>query len=163
MRKGKPWVFPDEELGFRGVYRLTKGGKLTLLTRELSYPNGIAFSPDEKKLYIAVSDPKKAVWMEYPVKEDGMLGKGKVFFDSTKWVGKKNGLPDGMKVDAKGNLFATGPGGVLVFSPDGKHLGTIATGVNTGNCAWGDDSSTLYVMCDKTICRIKTRTKGAGW
>jgi gluconolactonase len=163
MRKGKFGVFPDRELDFHGVFRLSKDGKLTLLTKEMTFPNGIALSPDEKTLYVANSDPKKAIWMKFPVKEDGMLGKGEVFFDATKWVGTKKGLPDGMKVDAKGNVFATGPGGVLVFNPAGKLLGVIATGVNTGNCCFGDAGSTLYVMCDKAIGRIKTKTKGLGF
>jgi gluconolactonase len=163
MIKGKGWEFPGRELDFCGVYRLSKG-KLTLLTKEMSYPNGIALSPDEKTLYVGNSDPKKAIWMSFPINSDGTLGKGKVFFDSTKWFGKKKGLPDGMKVDTKGNLFATGPGGVLVFTPSGKHLGTIATGVNTGNCCFGGaNGSTLFVMCDKAIGRIKTKTKGLGF
>jgi gluconolactonase len=163
MVKDKPG-FPGQDLDFCGVYRLSAGGKLTLLTKEMTKPNGIAFSPDEKTLYVANSDPKKAVWMAFPVKEDGTLGKGRVFFDSTKWVGlRRPGLPDGMKVDMDGNLFATGPGGVLVFSPEGKHLGAIATGVPTANCGWGGDGSVLYVMADKTVCRIKTKTRGAGW
>jgi gluconolactonase len=160
MVKGKAG-FPGEQLGFCGVYRLSKDGKLTLLTKEMSKPNGIAFSPDEKTLYVANSDPEKAVWMAFPVKGDGTLGKGKVFFDATRRVGRKRpGLPDGMKVDLAGNLFATGPGGVLVFTPTGKHLGTIATGVPTANCAWGNDGSVLYVCADKQICRIRTLTHG---
>lgn len=163
MRKGWPWLFPDEELGFRGVYRYSKDGKLTLLTKELQYPNGIALSPDEKTLYVAQSNPFKAIWMAYPVKDDGTLDKGKVLLDVTKLIGKpgKPGLPDGMKVDKDGNLWATGPGGVLVIAPDGTHLGTIETGVNTGNCCWGGaDGSTLYIMCDTHIGRIKTLTSG---
>lgn len=172
MLKGKPWVFPELELDFHGIYRLSKDGKLTLLNKEMTYPNGIALSPDEKTLYVANSDPKKAIWMSFPVNSDGSLGKGKVMFDATAWVGKKGKtsdggpalqLPDGLKVDQKGNIFATGPGGLLVFSPEGKHLGTIVTGVNTGNCCFGDDGSTLYVMCDKAIGRIKTKTKGLGF
>jgi len=164
MVKGKEG-FPGVELDFCGVYRLSRDGALTLLTREMSKPNGIAFSPDEKTLYVANSDPDRPVWMAFPVKEDGTLGKGRVFFDATEAIkAKKKGLPDGMKVDAKGNLFATGPGGVLVFSPQGKHLGTISTGVNTGNCCFGgEDGSTLFVMCDKAIARIKTKTKGLGF
>jgi gluconolactonase len=163
MIKGKgATVFPGQELDFCGVYRLSKG-KLTLLTKEMTKPNGIAFSPDEKTLYVANSDPKKAIWMAFPVNEDGKLGKGRVFFDAGKWVGKRPGLPDGMKVDADGNVFATGPGGVLVFAPDGKHLGTIATGVPTANCAWGDDGTVLYVAADKALCRIRTMTKGKGF
>jgi len=147
-------------LPFQGVYRLTPKGELTLLTKEMSRPNGIAFAPDEKTLYVANSDPLKPVWMAFEVKEDGTLGKGRVFFNAAKWIGKKPGLPDGMKVDKDGNVFATGPGGVLVFSPDGKHLGTLATGVPTANCGWGDDGSVLYITADKSLCRIKTSTKG---
>jgi gluconolactonase len=161
MVKDKPG-FPDRDLDFCGIYRLSADGKLTLLTKEMSKPNGIAFSPDEKTLYVANSDPDKAVWMAFPVQE-GTLGKGKVFFDTTSWVGKKKGLPDGLKVDRKGNLFATGPGGVLIFTAEGKHLGTIATGVPTSNCGWGDDGTVLYVTADKDLCRIKTRTKGNGF
>jgi gluconolactonase len=162
MLKGKPWVFPDRDLDFCGIYRLSAGGGLKLLTKEMTYPNGIAFSPDEKTLYVANSDPKLAIWKSFPVKDDGTLGEGKVFFDATKWVPKKKGLPDGLKVDVNGILFATGPGGVLVFAPDGKHLGTIATGVPTSNCGWGPDGY-LYVTADKALCRIKTRTKGKGF
>jgi gluconolactonase len=161
MSKDKPG-FPGQDLDFCGVYRLTAKRKLTLLTKEMTKPNGIAFSPDEKTLYVANSDPEKAIWMAFPVKKDGTLGKGRVFFDATDLVReKRKGLPDGLKVDRKGNLFATGPGGVLVFTPEGKHLGTIATGVNTSNCAWGEDGSVLYVTADKTLCRIKTKTMGA--
>jgi gluconolactonase len=164
LKESKGEEFPDRDLDFCGVYRLSKDGKLTLLTKELSRPNGIAFSPDEKTLYVANSDGQRAIWMAFSVNDDGTLGKGKVFFDATKWMGKERpGAPDGMKVDAKGNLFATGPGGVLVFSPQGKHLGTIATGVPTANCAWGDDGSTLYVTADKALTRIKTKTKGKGF
>jgi gluconolactonase len=160
----KNWDDPARELDFCGVFRLSKDGKLTLLTKELTRPNGIAFSPDEKTLYIAVSDPDKAVWMAYDVKADGTLGKGKVFFDSTDWVKeKKKGLPDGMKVDKDGNLFATGPGGLHVFAPDGTLLGTLDTGVATANCNWGDDGSVLYIAADKSLCRIKTSTKGKGF
>jgi gluconolactonase len=161
MEKG--WDDPARELDFCGVYRLSPNGKLTLLTKEMTRPNGITLSPDEKTLYVANSDPKIAIWMAFPVKTDGTLGDGKVFFDATQWVGKKKGLPDGMKVDEAGNLFATGPGGVLVFSPEGKHLGTIATGVNTANCAFGEDGMTLFVAADHDICRIRLSTKGRGF
>jgi gluconolactonase len=150
-----------KELSFQGVYRLAPDGKVTLLTDQMSRPNGIAFSPDEKTLYVANSDPERAVWMAYDLKPDGTLGKGRVFFDVTSMVStNRKGLPDGMKVDVKGNLFATGPGGVLVFSPEGKHLGTINTGEATANCAWGDDGSTLYITADMFLCRIRTKTRG---
>jgi len=154
---------PAKELDFQGVYRLTPKGELTLLTKELTRPNGIAFSPDEKTLYVANSDPEKAVWLAFAVKDDGSLTTpGRLFFDSTEWAKdkEKKGLPDGMKVDKDGNLFATGPGGVHVFSPDGKHLGSILTGVATANVGWGDDGSVLYICADKNLCRIKTKTKG---
>ena len=157
------WDDPRRELDFCGVYRLSANGKLTLLTKDMSRPNGIAFSPDEKTLYVANSDPKRAVWMAYPVNADGTLGAGKVFADVTEMVGKHKGLPDGLKVDRQGNLFATGPGGVHIYAPDGKLLGRIETGEATANCAWGDDGSTLYITADMWLCRVKTKTRGAGW
>jgi gluconolactonase len=154
---------PPRELDFCGVYRLATDGKLTLLTKEMTRPNGIAFSPDEKILYVAQSDFKAAIWKAFPVLDDGTLGPGKVFADMTSVAGKLPGLPDGMKVDAKGNLFATAPGGCYVFSADGKVLGRIDTGEKTANCAWGNDGSMLYLCADMYICRVKTTTKGAGW
>jgi gluconolactonase len=154
---------PKKELPFNGVYRLKPNGDLTLLTRDLTFPNGIAFSPDEKTLYVAVSDPKHAVWMAYAVEADGALANGRVLLDVTAMVGAKKGLPDGMKVDRQGNLFATGPGGVLIISPNGKHIGTINTGQATANCAWGDDGSVLYITADMFLCRVKTSTKGKGF
>jgi gluconolactonase len=152
---------PRRELDFCGVYRVSKDGQVTLLTKELTRPNGIAFSPDEKTLYVAQSDPDAAVWKAFEVKADGTLGQGRVFFDATSEAkaGKK-GLPDGMKIDRAGNLFATGPGGVFVFASDGTHLGTLETGQATGNCAWGDDGGTLYIMADMYLVRIKLATKG---
>jgi gluconolactonase len=165
MRKDQEG-FPGQDLDFQGVYRLSKDGKLTLLTKEMSKPNGIAFSPDEKTLYVANSDPKKSIWMAFPVKADGTLGAGKVFFDTTKQAAdpaKYPGLPDGMKVDRNGILFATGPGGVYVFTPEGKHLGTIATGDRTANCGWGNDGSVLYICVNHHLCRIKTLTRGKGF
>lgn len=155
--------FPGEELGFYGLYRLTPEGKLTLLNKEMSAPNGITFSPDEKTLYVSNSDAKKAIWMKFPVKSDGTLGEGKVFFDTTPSAGKLPGLPDGMKTDKDGNLFATGPGAVFVFAPDGTHLGSLVTGVATSNCNWGNDGTVLYVTADKNLVRIKTLTRGRGF
>jgi gluconolactonase len=155
---------PSKELDFQGVFRLPKGSKEpVLLTKELSRPNGIAFSPDEKKLYVANSG-KPPVWMVYDVKEDGSIANGKVFFDATELrkQGKRGGQ-DGLKVNKDGNLFATGPGGVLVFAPDGTHLGTIETGQRTANCCFGDDGKTLYITADHTLCRIKLSTTGKGF
>jgi gluconolactonase len=154
---------PRRELDFFGVYRLSRDGQLTLLTREMTRPNGIAFSPDEKTLYVAQSDPARAIWMAFPVNADGTLGRGRVLHDATSSVKTLPGLPDGLKVDAGGNVFATGPGGVYVFSPDGELLGRIDTGQRTSNCAWGEDGSVLYMTADSYLCRIRTSTKGAGW
>ena len=159
----KQWDDPGRELDFCGVYRLSKDGALTLLNKEMTRPNGIAFSPDEKTLYVAQSDPKRAIWMAFPVKADGTLGAGRVFADVTDLVNKLPGLPDGMKVDREGNLFATGPGGVHIYAPDGTRLGRISTGERTANCAWGDDGTVLYMTADMYLCRIQTNTKGAGW
>lgn len=151
---------PRKELLFNGVYLLRTSGEIVLLTRQLTFPNGLAFSPDEKTLYVAVSDPARPVIMAYVVNADGRLGTGRVFFDASNLAPGRKGLPDGLKVDEQGNLFATGPGGVLVISPAGKHLGTINTGEATANCAWGDDGFTLYMTADMYLCRVKTKTRG---
>ena len=159
---GLPKTFddPTKELDFNGVYRLSKDGKLTLLTKELRAPNGLAFSPDEKTLYVANSDPNHAIWMKYDVKADGTIGNGRAFSDVTAQVKGHPGLPDGMKIDKAGNLFATGPGGIYVFSPDGTLLGMIEFPVATANCAWGDDGSTLYITSNTALYRVKLGTRG---
>jgi gluconolactonase len=155
------WDDPQKELPFQGVYRRGTDGTLTLLTKELYAPNGLAFSPDEKTLYVAQSDPKKAIWMTYPVKTDGTVGEGRVFADATSSVGANQpGLPDGMKVDTAGNIWTTAPGGIWIFTPAGEHLGTIATGVPTANLAWGDDGSTLYITANHAVWRVKTKARG---
>ena len=159
----KLWEDARRELDFCGVYRWSNG-KLTLLTRELTRPNGIAFSPDERTLYVAQSDPEHALWKAFPVLADGTLGPSRVFADVTSMVSDKlPGLPDGMKVDRQGNLFATGPGGVHIYGADGTRLGRIETGEATANVAWGDDGGTLYITAKMFLCRIRTSTKGAGW
>jgi gluconolactonase len=155
---------PGKELDFQGVYRLSPKGDLTLLTKEMSRPNGIGLSPDEKKLYVANSDPDKAIWMEFPINDDGSLGAGKLIFDATEQVkAKKPGLPDGLKVDQKGNIFATGPDGVFVFAADHTYLGKIVIGDKNANCGWGDDGTVLYICANDKIVRIKTTTKGLGF
>jgi gluconolactonase len=155
---------PLKELAFNGVYRVTPSGEVSLVVSDLTFPNGIAFSPDYKTLYVAISDPKGCRIMAYGVQADGSVKDARVFFDGQPLVNSQRpGLFDGLKVDVEGNVFATGPGGVLVISPKGKHLGTIRTGVPTGNCAWGDDGSVLYITADATLCRIHTQTRGADW
>lgn len=160
----KRWDDPRRELEFCGIYRLSDDGEITLLTTEMTRPNGIAFSPDFNTLYVAQSDPEAALWKSFPVKDDGTIGEGTVFHDATEAFKEGlPGLPDGLKLDEKGNLWATGPGGVYIFAPNGKLLGRISTGERTANCAWGNDGTVLYMTADTYLCRIKTKTKGAGW
>jgi gluconolactonase len=151
---------PRREMDFCGVYRLTVEGDLQLLNDRMSRPNGLAFSPDESRFYVANSDPAEAVWMEYPVLADGRIGDGRVFQDVTGMVGAAPGLPDGMKVDREGNIWATGPGGVHIFSPTGEPLGRIEPGEAVSNCAWGEDGGTLFLTADTYLCRIRTLTRG---
>lgn len=148
---------PAKELKFNGVYRLAKG-KLQLLIKDMTRPNGIALSPDEKTLYVANSDPLRKLWMRYDVAADGTVKNGKVFADVT--AEKEDGLPDGMKVDAQGNVYATGPGGVWVFAADGKHLGTIKPTEVPANCGWGDDGKSLYMTARTGLYRIKLAAAG---
>jgi gluconolactonase len=148
---------PEKELDFQGVFLLRKNGEVVMLTDELSRPNGIGLSPDEKILYVANSDPEKAIWMTYSLNDDGTLGEGKLFSDVTSLVGREKGLPDGLKIHSSGMLFATGPGGVLVFNTDGKHLGTIKTTEATANCAFDDTESNLYITADMHLLRVKLK------
>jgi len=157
---------PAKELDFQGVYRLSAKGELTLLTKEMTRPNGIGLSPDEKTLYVANSDPAMAIWRAFAIQDDGTLGPGKTVHDATKEVAATagmKGLPDGLKVDAKGNIFATAVNGVYVFAPDFKLLGRIVTNDKTANCGWGDDGTVLYLCTNDKLTRVKTTTKGLGW
>jgi gluconolactonase len=147
----------SKEIDFQGVYKVDKNGKVTLLTKDLSRPNGIAFSPDYKKLYVANSDPEKAIWMVYDIDEYGLLKNEKVFFDATDLTKTLKGLPDGMKVHKNGWIFATGPGGVLIFTPEGEHLGTIMTNEATANCAFNADYSELFITADDYLLRVKLK------
>lgn len=145
---------PLRELKTNGVYRLDGDGKISLVYSQLNRPNGLAFSPDEKTLYVANSDAKRNLWMAFDV-IDGKLLNERVFFDATSM--NLAGLADGMKVNSKGYVFATGPGGVLVFNSKGKHLGTILTEVRTANCAFNEDESVLYMTSDRYLTRIKLK------
>ncbi len=153
---------PAKELSFQGVYRLTPDGRLSAVIRDLRAPNGIGFSPDEKTLYVSNADRGRPVWMAYPVKADGTLGPGHELAEASAWVKEGEGVPDGLKVDRHGNLFAAGPGGVHIYSPEGVRLGRIETGVPTGNVAWGEDGSVLYIAANHAILRLRTLTRGAG-
>ena len=148
---------PMRELEFNGAYRLRPDDDLELLVRDQSRPNGIALSPDETTLYVSNSDGDNMVWMAYDLDDTGATN-GRVFYD----VNDQNapGAADGMKVDLAGNIFATGPGGVWVFSPDGTHLGTIDPGEVTANVGWGDDGRTLYMTGSTGLYRIRLSTEG---
>lgn len=149
------------ETGIYGVYRIGTDGNVTLVTDQLTRPNGIALSPDEKTLYVAQSDFTNPVVMAFPLNPDGTPGKGRTLFgpEDMKKQGLRGGF-DGMKVDRDGNLWVTGAGGVLVLSPAGEFLGHIKVGVGTANCGWGDDGSTLYITADMYLCRVKTTARG---
>lgn len=154
---------PTREIDFFGVYRIDPAGKVVMLDKTLKGPNGIAFSPDGKTLYVAQSVRTEAIVKSYPVKSDGNVGEGKLLYDATPLINQ--GLPgtlDGLKTDIQGNIWTSGPGGVLILDPTGKLLGRIETGTPTSNCAWGDDGSTLYITANNMLCRVKTKTKGSG-
>lgn len=147
---------PSKELPFNGVYRLAND-KLQLIIDDLHRPNGLAFSPDYKILYVANSErPMK--WMQYDVAEDGTVRNGRVFADVDS--SHEPGVPDGLKIDVQGNIYAAGPGGVWVYSPEGKHLGTIRTPENPANCAWGDDGKSLYITAITGLYRVKGAVSG---
>ena len=154
---------PAKELPFQGVYRVSPDGEVTLVTKELERPNGIALSPDEKTLYVANSHGPRPIIMAFPVNDDGSVGEGKVFFDGAELAKTRRGAPDGMEVDEHGNVFTTGPGGVLVLSPEGKHLGTFKTGQATSNVAFGEDGKTLFITADMYVLRVLLSTKGKGF
>ncbi|MGA8086162.1 MAG: SMP-30/gluconolactonase/LRE family protein [Terracidiphilus sp.] len=160
---------PEKELKVNGVYRIPHAfdqksaeptrSELQLLISDLPRPNGIAFSPDEKVLYVDNSEPKK-IWMRYRVQPDGSLTDAKLFYDATSDT--RQGAPDGMKVDEKGNVYSTGPGGVWIFSPEGKPLGTIVMPEKSANVAWGGpDRKTLYITASTSIYRIHLMIAGA--
>jgi gluconolactonase len=148
---------PTKELKVNGVYRLS-GGKLQLLIQDLTRPNGIAFSPDEKTLYVANSDEKKRLWMRYDVAVDGSVSNGRVFADVS--AETEQGVPDGMKVDSLGNVYGSGPGGLWVLSPEGKHLGTLKFPEQPANCGWGDNGKSLYVTAVTSLYRVKLAVAG---
>ena len=148
---------PARELNYNGIYRLSPEGEIQLLERNQTRPNGLVFSPDEETLYVANSDAENKVWYAYTVIH-GIIGNPRIFYDVNDQ--SSEGAADGMKVDTEGNLFATGPGGVWIFDPDGTHLGTIKPDEVPANVAWGDDGSTLYMTARTGLYRVKLSTSG---
>lgn len=146
-----------QEIPFQGVYRLDDRGQVRLLTKDLTQPNGLAFSPDGKKFY--VDDSAERNIRVYDFQPDGSLSNGRIF--ASEAGPQKGGVPDGMKVDRGGNLFVTGPEGIWVWSPDGKHLGTVVMPEQPANLTWGDpDYGTLYITATKSVYKLRTNTKG---
>jgi gluconolactonase len=155
---------PHKELAWNGVYRLDPDGVVTLIEKGMSYPNGIILSPNERRLYVANSDPQRAVVMAFDLDEDGNPSGNRVFADmQAMHNGGLKGMPDGMAIDRDGNLFATGPGGVHIITPDGTRLGRIDTGTAVANCTFGEDGRTLFIASDHMLVRIHTLTTGLGY
>ncbi len=162
-----------QELDFHGVFVVTPHGQVLTLIKDVRFPNGIALSPDEKTLYIAVSDPERPRIIAYDYDPAARNEKGesipgvtneRLFFDARPLVSPgRVGLPDGIKTDAGGNVWSTGPGGVQVFTKAGRLLGSILTGQPTGNCAFGGNGSDFYITANMFLLRVKTKTKGMGF
>ncbi|MBI2955702.1 MAG: SMP-30/gluconolactonase/LRE family protein [Acidobacteria bacterium] len=150
---------PRKELHYSGIFRWSPAGGLELLSTDLKGPNGIAFSPDEKYLYVGNWDLENKVVMRYEVQPDGRLTNGRVFFDMTGAAGED--ALDGIKVDQAGNLYVSGPGGLWVISPEGRHLGTIKAPRHIHNMAWGDaDGKTLYLCARSALYRMRLNIPG---
>jgi gluconolactonase len=155
---------PLRELDFSGVYRLRPDGTLDLLDAELTFPNGIALSPDQSRLYVSVSDPDDPKLVVYDLGPDGLPTSKALFFDAMPLrVAGGPGLPDGMCLDTEGRLYATGPGGVMVLTPDAELIGMIETGTAIANCAFGEDGSTLFLASNHTLARVRLKTTGLVW
>jgi gluconolactonase len=145
------------EIGINGVFKVTSAGEVSLLLDSLSWPNGIALSPDQQTLYINQSDPENPVLYRYEIALDGSLKNGKILFDFKPLAKNAKGLPDGLKIHKSGNIFATGPGGVHIISPEGKHLAAIKTGRATANCAFDNDQKYLYTTTTDLLMRVKLK------
>jgi gluconolactonase len=160
---------PEKQLKVNGVYRIPHAlerkpgaapdrAELQLLVTDLTRPNGIAFSPDEKYLYVNNSEPKK-IWMRYRVQADGTLTEAKLLYDATS--DPRPGSPDGMKIDQEGNIYSAGPGGVWIFSPEGKPIATILMPEKVSNVAWaGADRKMLYITASTSVYRVHLKIAG---
>lgn len=145
---------PNKELAYQGVFRMAEDGELGLMDSELTHPNGIGQSPDGNRIYVAVSDAEAPAWYEYRVNEQGDLEDRKLFFDASPFVVEGHGVPDGMAVHSSGVIFATGPGGVWLFSPDATPLARIYTGRLTANCALSADEKILFITAHDSLMAI---------
>lgn len=152
-----------KEQAFNGVYLLRPNGQVALVDGSLSFPNGVGLSPDGRRLYVAISDPKRPVIMAYDLGADGLPTASRVFFDASDLLKAGGpGLPDGMKIDTQGRLFASGPGGIMILTLDAKLLGVIETGFPAANCAFGEDGRTLFITSNHIVARVRTKAQGLG-
>jgi gluconolactonase len=152
---------PLKEQSANRVYRLGPDGKVTAVESQIRFPNGITFSPDGRTLYVSNSDPKKAIILTWDVSPTGKLSRRRVFADMTALAKDSPGLPDGMTVDERGNLWATGPGGIHVLAPDGRQLGLISTGTAISNCVFGGpDGRTLFMTSTHVLAVLRTNVRG---
>jgi gluconolactonase len=147
---------PKKEIAFQGVYKVKKDGKIILLTDSLTRPNGIAFLPGERTLIVSNSDPQKPYWYAFDIANDNLTN-ARIFYKASGYDSTAKGLPDGLKIDKRGNIFATGPGGLYVFNNEGKLLGKMKFSASTSNCAFSPDQKTLYVTNDMNVLRIKLK------
>lgn len=147
----------SKEIPFQGVYRITSKGETVLLIDSISRPNGLAFSPDGKKLYVASSDPDKARWYQYEMNDSMQIVSGKILHDATEQAKTEKGLPDGLKVDHNGNIFGTGPGGIWIFNPAGKLIGKIKLTEPASNCGLSADEKSLFVTNNMNVIKIQLR------
>jgi gluconolactonase len=150
-----------KEQPFNGVYRVGKDGKVTVIEKELTRPNGVALSPDERTLYVTQSEGTRAIIMAYTLDTKGNVTGKRLFHDTTDMVKPGSpGAPDGLTIAADGTLFTSAPGGILVLSKDGKRLGRISTGKGTANCEFGDDGRTLYITSSNMLARVRLSIAG---
>jgi len=148
---------PLKEAPYQGVYKISANGKIALLTDTLTRPNGIAFFPGGKTILISNSDPKKAYWYVYDLDKNGLFMHGRVFYNANAATKTAAGMPDGLKIDKQGHVFASGPGGIWVFNQSGKLLGKILVNDLVSNCSLSGDEKTLYVTSNHRVLRIKLR------
>jgi gluconolactonase len=148
---------PLKEAPYQGVYKISAAGKITLLTDTLTRPNGIAFFPGGKTILISNSDPQKAYWYAYDLDKNGLFTHGRIFYSAESASKTAAGLPDGMKIDKQGNVFATGPGGIWVFNKAGKLLGKMIINDQASNCSFSADEKTLYVTSNHRVLKVELR------